>query len=186
MTQITKQNIFKGSVEDIRIHLKEWLSVSDSISDQVLAAAIISDRYFHKLNTCRRYPEALNHLLRNPPKVPVNSLGNLQPEISNRQLVNKASRSIAKWACGGMKQVDEEVREKRLRACAECLYVKDASTGKAVQKILGAITKNKLICSICGCNVRVKGRFPHETCPVCHPVWEGYTRWGEPIKTGDK
>lgn len=184
MTTTSIRELLQGRPDDMRRQLQTWLNTEMEISDQALAAAMLGGRYAQKLESVREYPDVVRHLLENPPAVPAGLLEIRQrPEYSNTELTGKAARSITEWVKGGMKYVDEAIREKRMQACLDCPHLMDGDSGKLVQKLVGAIARSKRVCSLCGCNVSAKGRFPHESCPASHPEKAGYTRWDEPVRS---
>lgn len=179
MTSETLEDLLQGAPETVRSNLKRWLGV-EQISDDALLAIRISRRYAQKLEAVRRYPDAVRHLLMHPPKVAGFAHTMTPQQKDSLALAGKAAKSIAQWVKGGMKYVDEEIREKRMQACLACPHLMDGETGVLVQKLASAVSKSKKNCSLCGCNVSAKGRFPHESCPAPHPEKAGFTRWDEP------
>jgi len=176
------EDILEGSPENMRKALQEWLGSEISISDQVLAALVVSPRYAERLSSLRDYPDAINHLLTHPPEVSVSVLEGLDEEQKgNVELVGKAAKSLGRWMVDGFRSVDEETRNRRWEACMACPHIEQAPT-KMIYKISSAASKEKKFCRLCGCNVRIKGRLPHESCPATHPINLAQTRWGEPVK----
>ena len=59
-----------------------------------------------------------------------------------------------------------------------CPHVADPPA-RLTYRLAGAMAGSKKICRLCGCNVRIKGRLPHERCPDRDPVNPGTSAAGE-------
>lgn len=177
-----------GSREALRAHLRDWLSTQAPISDQVLAALLISPRYAHKLGSLRDYPQAVEHLLAHPPLAPLTILDGIGREPrpaeppGDASLAVKAGASALRWIGEGLRLADGPVRERRWAACMACPHMADPPA-RLTYRVAGAMAGSKKICRLCGCNVRIKGRLPHERCPDRDPANPALSRWGEPIPT---
>ncbi len=173
-----------ASPDALRASLRAWLGTDAPISDQVLAALLISPRYAHKLGSLRDHPQAVAHLLAHPPEVPLDVLDDLgrdhKPAESpgDGNLAAKAGASALRWIGEGLKLAEGPVRERRWAACMACPHLADPPA-RLTYRLARAITRDKKICSLCGCNVRIKGRFPHERCPDPDPANPARSRWGE-------
>lgn len=174
-------------MEEKCLEFAQILGLNQSVSPEVLQAAIENDDYAHNLLVCRKDPTFLNYLLANPPKP--SSPASTQIEKSNLELAEKASQALLRWAKTGFSVVDDETLERRENACLTCPNLSDPQ--KLVQKLIpskqvtqkvGQRTGNK-VCNLCGCNVSKKIRIPSESCPDKHPTAVGMTRWEEPIET---
>ncbi|QBF31181.1 hypothetical protein [Thalassococcus sp. S3] len=178
------ETLGRGSPNDMRGRLKDWLGVADvEISDQALAAIVGSTRFAQKLTVVRDHPDAVRHLLANPPRAPQSALAHLSdPNTAPRAKPAKphsVGRSALKWVRDGMKRVDDETRERRWAACMACPHLRDGATSP-LHKATAAIVNSAKVCGLCGCNVRAKGGLPHERCPDDHPETQGLSRWSEP------
>jgi tetratricopeptide (TPR) repeat protein len=72
---------------------------------------------------------------------PRSAVGYLRMAIS-------AGKALAQFVGSGMKLVTTDVFQQRLQLCGDCSY----HTG--------------LRCRVCGCFTKLKGRLPHESCPL--------------------
>lgn len=136
----------------------EILGLTEPVSEAVLSAAVENDAYARNLLLCRRDPELLEHLLRNPPR--------RAPRFHRRELALRAASALARWAKTGFTFVDQDVLSRRLAACHAC---PDLVVGKVPT------------CAQCGCRVEWKARLSSESCPAVHDNTPGLTRWGEPL-----
>lgn len=178
MTDQTMEiDLSSGSSEQIRERLRDWLNVDTPISDAALIAVMNHRGYATKLGAMRHHANAVTHLLDHPPAVPAH-LSPSAPAHSSRELMTKAGGSLVRWMRDGARQVDSETRERRWQACMSCPQLADPPQNLAYAAA-GLISAEKKICRLCGCNVRAKGRFPHETCPSEDADRPGYSRWGE-------
>jgi hypothetical protein len=160
------------SWDEHRRAFAETLGVAAPVSDQVLEAALTDSAYAHRLMNARRHPVILQMLLDHPPP-PVYAAG-----MSKLALAQKAAASLARWTAKGFVTVDDATLARRRAACDACEHAQiaaEALAGNLPQRMDDAQ------CGLCGCNLAIKTRFPHESCPDAHERMPGMTRWGEPI-----
>lgn len=161
-----------NSIEDGCRQLAALLELDRPVSPEVLMSAIQSEEYARNLLTCRRTPAFLNALLDNP-------LRQRQAEDAGQgsfELIKTASHALARWGKVGFSVVDDEVLERRLRACLGCPNLRtSAATGALVHKLM----KSPASCALCGCNVEKKARMSSESCPGPDPLVQGQNRWGQ-------
>jgi hypothetical protein len=170
------QEVATVSWEDHRRAFAQTLGMSTPISDKVLEAALSNEGYVRRLMNARSHPVILQLLLDNPPQAVHAS------EMSKLALTRKAAVSLTRWTAKGFVTVDETTLARRRAACDGCSHAQidaEALANKLPQRMDDAH------CKLCGCNLAIKIRFPHESCPAPHEHQAGTTRWGEPIIRGD-
>jgi hypothetical protein len=164
-----------NSIEDGCRQLARILELDAPVSPEVLISAVQSDEYAHNLLICRRTPALLNTLLANPIRP--------QPQAQDRdqsafELMKQASHALARWGKVGFSIVDDEVLERRLRACLACPNLRTSRTA-TIYKLM----KTRASCALCGCDVEKKARMSSEYCPDEDPEAKGRNRWEQLLRT---
>ncbi len=173
----------EGSIEEKCRQFSDFLGIEETVSVEVLQAAVEDENYARNILTTRNTPAFLNHLLANPPK----STAANTPKLSNTELIGRATKALVAWTKTGFSKVDKITLEQREDACLLCPNL--SSPKKALQKMVST-GKNtdeigqrarQSVCNLCGCNIAKKIRIPSEQCPDKHPEKEGYSRWNEEL-----
>ncbi|MCF6474062.1 hypothetical protein FAF44_37615 [Nonomuraea sp. MG754425] len=167
-------------MSDQRAEMGRVLGLDEAVSEEVLCAALADATYAANLLTCRRHPDLLRHLLKNPPR--------RQAEVPVHDLLARAGGALVNWARTGFTHVDEETYQRRVTACERCPELRDAPQSPARRALYTIATlglDDKSICGKCGCSVVRKARLTSETCPAPDPGEPGMTRWQEPMDRTD-
>ncbi|HTD21424.1 MAG TPA: hypothetical protein VK738_02150 [Terriglobales bacterium] len=151
------------------------LGLDGPVRKEVLKAAIEDSAYANNLLVCRGNQEFLKVLLSKPQA--------RQPsENSGMELIRKGAEALLRWGCTGFSVVSDEIFRERLSACVECPHLSSPREGnRLLYMIAGAASKDRAVCSRCGCVVARKARLTSESCPEPHPSVPGLSRWNEPM-----
>ncbi|WP_019955370.1 hypothetical protein [Yoonia vestfoldensis] len=176
-----------GSRDELHARLQAQLGLDAPVSDRALAAVMTSHWFAQKLMAVRQSPEALRHLLANPPAAPVSVLDHFgrkgrddRDADGSGHADHSLGRSALTWLRNGLRNVDDETRARRWEACMQCPHQRDSAPGP-LHKMTAAVVRSTKTCGLCGCNLRAKTAVPHERCPDENPAHPGLTRWSDPI-----
>ncbi len=168
------------SIEQQLVEMAAILGLDKPVSKEVLQAAVDDSTYAHNLLVCRGQPEFMEHLIANPPRMDESAdLGT----FSTVTLLGRAAGSLARWAKTGFSTVSEETYHKRLMACNVCPNLKiPPKNQQSLYARAGADIKERTVCSMCGCVVKVKALRTSDTCSAPHPNRAGFNRWDAPLQ----
>ena len=172
------------STEELRAQMTDWLGVAEPVSDPVLTAAFAHPGYRRRLHVARQSPQALDHLLANPPELPAGArtmVGLSEPLVGDQSsgaLARRAGRSLARFAASGFDLVDEATRARRWDACQSCPHLREPSQSRA-HRVVKRARADARVCGLCGCVASMKVRPASERCPGTDPGDPGLSRWGE-------
>lgn len=164
-----------GSWPQVCSRFGELIGLTGPAAPAVVRRAMADQRYAFYLLLTRDVPDMQRRLLEDP--------RNSEYEVAEKstpELVGTAAKALARWTAAGLRSVDEEVFERRWASCQACPMLAEAPD-RIVYKGLTMLTKDRRVCSACGCVAISKARVPTEHCPVTDPADPTRNRWGEPV-----
>lgn len=169
---------------EMRARMGAFLGLEEPLPENAMRRAINDEDFANSLITCRDAPGFLKPLI-NDPKNEI--YATKEANLSNTQLIGKATQAFVKWGKAGFSVVDKDILEKRENACLGCENLMKPET--ALQKLVSSEASDQIgrrtsnaSCRACGCNISKKIRLPTEACPVEDKNQAGFTKWGEEIK----
>ncbi|PJI45461.1 MAG: hypothetical protein CTR54_05805 [Rhizobium sp.] len=81
-------------------------------------------------------------------------------DSTETELLWGAAKATIRWLTAGARFADQKTIAARLEACVSCEHRKPASHSR-----LYVMLKTKHVCGLCGCDIDMKVRLAHETCP---------------------
>lgn len=164
--------------------IADALDLPRSLMTEELLTALAEDPTFlHHLRVCSGDPRMLDILLREVAHGTRAESAAVRHDTgipSDRELVARASRALARWAVSGFSRVTDEDYRDRLSRCSACEHLVRPPSRVLYQVVSRPQQDARTICGLCGCDVRRKARLATEHCP------DG--RWRELIdsrSTGD-
>lgn len=149
----------------------------------------------------QRKSDALRHVYQRSPRTARLLLNSGNPEAwaslqadeppqtnsSTFDLLSTAIRSEVTWLASGRRVADPATIEKRLAACQQCSFKREAPAsaayylGRAVMR-----PSDTSVCGACGCYISAKVRRLNENCPITSDMDSTLSKWGEQIANSER
>lgn len=148
----------------IRAGIADGIGVSPGEITEPLLRAIADDETFaYHLTLCKDDPQLFRVLLKEAENSARSRIPHPPIPESSLAVLNRASRSLAKWVASRFECVDAEEYGLRLAACTTCEHL-TIPPGNAIYK-MASLSGKKTVCGLCGCDVRRKAWLATERCP---------------------
>lgn len=176
------------SLDELRARFARVLGRDQPVPLAAFVRATEDPSYCSYLIASRGAPGFLEPLLNDPANA---RYAPTEPSHqSSMALAGRAAKALARWGASGFSIADDETIARREAACLACPYLAEPQhmlqrmlPAKPPADELGRRTGEKA-CTQCGCQVAKKMRLSTEACPMEDPERPGFTRWGEPLRTG--